>query len=78
MKSEKLAAEGVDSRGVTSERGAAPFLRGRTSVSTSILPACPLSRSRDRMLAHCRIAHTKTIGGLSDRQRAELLELLGH
>jgi hypothetical protein len=31
----------------------------------------------DRLLAHCRIAHAKTIGGLSDRQRAELAELLG-
>jgi S13-like H2TH domain len=31
----------------------------------------------DRLLAHCRIAHAKTIGGLSDRQRAELAERLG-
>jgi S13-like H2TH domain len=30
----------------------------------------------DRVLARCRIAHTKTIAGLSDRQRAELVELL--
>jgi hypothetical protein len=30
----------------------------------------------DRVLAHCRIAHAKTVGGLSDRQRAELVELL--
>jgi len=31
----------------------------------------------DRLLARCRIAHGKTLGGLSDRQRAELIELLG-
>ncbi len=31
----------------------------------------------DRALARCRIAHAKTVGGLSDRQRAELVELLG-
>lgn len=29
-----------------------------------------------RFLNHCRISQGKTIGGLSDRQRAELLELL--
>jgi len=28
-----------------------------------------------RMLTHRRIAHTKTLGGLSDRQRAALIEL---
>jgi hypothetical protein len=30
----------------------------------------------DRTLARCRIADAKTVGGLSDRQRAELVELL--
>jgi hypothetical protein len=30
----------------------------------------------DRVLARCRIAHAKTIAGLSERQRAELVELL--
>ncbi len=30
-----------------------------------------------RGLAHCRIADTKTVTGLSDRQRSELIELLG-
>lgn len=29
-----------------------------------------------RFLNHCRIAQGKTVGGLSERQRAELLELL--
>ena len=29
-----------------------------------------------RFLNHCRISQGKTIGGLSDRQRTELLELL--
>jgi hypothetical protein len=28
----------------------------------------------DRVLARCRIAHAKTVGGLSDRQRAELVD----
>jgi S13-like protein len=28
------------------------------------------------MLAHCRIAHSKTLGGLSERQRTELIDLL--
>jgi hypothetical protein len=32
---------------------------------------------RDRALAHCRIANTKTIGSLSDRQRAALTDRLG-
>lgn len=31
-----------------------------------------------RALAHCRIAYAKTVAGLSDRQRAELIELLRH
>jgi len=29
-----------------------------------------------RMLAQCRIAHAKTLGGLSDRQRAAPIDLL--
>ncbi len=28
-----------------------------------------------RMLAQCRIAHAKTLGGLSDRQRAAMIDL---
>jgi hypothetical protein len=27
-----------------------------------------------RMLAQCGIAHSKTLGGLTDRQRAELID----
>ncbi len=30
----------------------------------------------NKMLAHCRISPSKTIGGLSERQRAELVSLL--
>ena len=30
----------------------------------------------NKILAHCRIAPSKTIGGLSDRQRSELISLL--
>ena len=32
----------------------------------------------DRALAHCRIANSKTIGGLSDRQRTALINHLAH
>ena len=28
-----------------------------------------------RILAQCRIAHSKTLGGLTDRQRGELINL---
>ena len=31
-----------------------------------------------RFLNHCRIAQGKTIGGLSERQRSELVDLLDH
>ena len=31
-----------------------------------------------RFLNHCRISQGKTMGGLSDRQRHELLELVDH
>jgi hypothetical protein len=30
----------------------------------------------NKVLAHCRIAPSKTIGGLSERQRSELVSLL--
>jgi hypothetical protein len=47
-------------------------------------PACATSSAvpkigsvkADRLLAHCRIADTKTLGGLTDRQRGELISLL--
>ena len=32
----------------------------------------------NKILVHCRIAPSKTIGGLSERQRAELISLLHH
>src|SRR6476619_1656303 len=32
----------------------------------------------NKVLAHCRIAPSKTIGGLSERQRSELISLLHH
>jgi len=31
-----------------------------------------------RMLNQCRISQSKTVGGLSDRQRTELVELFNH
>lgn len=38
--------------------------RGRTKVN--------------KMLTQCRISHSKTIGGLSERQRGELVSMLRH
>ena len=32
----------------------------------------------NKILVHCRISPSKTIGGLSERQRKELGDLLGH
>src|ERR1700704_1051514 len=32
----------------------------------------------NKILTHCRISPSKTIGGLSERQRAELVSLLHH
>jgi hypothetical protein len=32
----------------------------------------------NRTLAYCRIADSKTIAGLTDRQRTELIHLLDH
>ena len=32
----------------------------------------------NKILVHCRIAPSKTIGGLSERQRSELISLLHH
>lgn len=31
-----------------------------------------------RVLTRCRVSQSKTVGGLSDRQRAELIEVLEH
>ena len=31
-----------------------------------------------RLLNHCRISQSKTVGGLSERQRTELVELFNH
>ncbi len=31
-----------------------------------------------RLLNHCRISQSKTVGGLSERQRTELIELFNH
>jgi hypothetical protein len=40
-----------------------------------VVPRIGTARA-DRVLARCRIAHAKTLDGLSDRQRTELAELL--
>ena len=50
----------------------------RTARLRDILLAVPKigSVKADRLLAHCRIADTKTLGGLTDRQRGELISLL--
>jgi hypothetical protein len=48
-----------------------------TAKVYDMLLAVPrLGRVRaSKLLAQCRISHSKTIGGLSDRQRAELVDL---
>ena len=50
----------------------------RTARLRDILLAVPKigSVKADGLLAHCRIAHSKTVGGLTDRQRGELISLL--
>lgn len=51
----------------------------RTAKLRVLLLACPKvgPAKATRVLSRCRIAHTKTVAGLSERQRAELLDLLG-
>lgn len=46
----------------------------RTARLRDILLAVPKigAVKADRLLAHCRIAHSQTLGGLTDRQRGEL------
>jgi hypothetical protein len=50
----------------------------RTAQLRDILLAVPKigAVKADRLLAHCRIAHSKTLGGLTDRQRGELISRL--
>ena len=49
----------------------------RTARMRDVLVAMPKIGSvrAGRILAHCRIAHSKTLGGLTDRQRGELINL---
>jgi S13-like protein len=51
----------------------------RTAKVRELLLAAPgIGPARaDRLLARCRIAPAKTLAGLTDRQRGELVELLG-
>ncbi len=55
-----------------------PPVCARTAKLRVLLLACPKfgPAKAERVLSRCRIAHTKTIAGLSDRQRTELLDLL--
>ena len=50
----------------------------RTARVRDLLLAVPKigSVKAGRILAHCAIAHSKTLGGLTDRQRGELISLL--
>jgi hypothetical protein len=57
---------------------AAPPASAQTAKLREVLLAAPRigpARVR-RALAHCRIAETKTLAGLSERQRAELIAFL--
>ena len=49
----------------------------RTARIRDLLVAVPKIGSvrAGRILAQCRIAHSKTLGGLTDRQRGELINL---
>jgi hypothetical protein len=49
-----------------------------TAKLRELLLACPgLGPAKaDRLLSRCRIAHAKTVAGLTERQRTELLGLL--
>ena len=49
----------------------------RTARIRDLLLAVPKIGSvrAGRILAQCRIAHSKTLGGLTDRQRGELINL---
>jgi S13-like H2TH domain len=50
----------------------------RTAKIYDLLLALPKvgPSKASRILAHCRIARSKTLAGLSERQRSQLLELL--
>jgi guanylate kinase len=49
-----------------------------TAKLRDLLLACPgLGPTKtDRLLSRCRIAHTKTVAGITERQRTEVLNLL--
>jgi hypothetical protein len=70
----ELAAGAIELAQVLS----APPASAQTAKLRELLLAVPrIGPARvHRALAHCRIAETKTVVGLSDRQRAELIEFL--
>lgn len=55
-----------------------PPVFARTAKLRVLLLACPKvgPAKAERVLSRCRIGPAKTIAGLSERQRAELLDLL--
>jgi hypothetical protein len=56
-----------------------PASAERAKVEELLLAVPRIGPARaQRALAHCRIAETKTVAGLSDRQRAELIDFLRH
>ena len=50
----------------------------KTAKAQDLLLAVPKvgPTSVARFLSHCRIAPSKTVGGMTERQRGELIELL--
>lgn len=55
----------------------APELARGAKVYDLLLAVPKLGRVRvSKLMHHCRISETKTLGGLSDRQRAELIASL--
>lgn len=70
----ELAAGTIDLAQVLS---APPASAVRAKVQELLLAVPRIGPARaQRALARCRIAETKTLAGLSDRQRAELIEFL--
>jgi hypothetical protein len=56
-----------------------PAYLGTAKVSDMLLAVPKYGRVKvNKILHNCRISPSKTIGGLSDRQRAELVGLLNH
>jgi hypothetical protein len=68
-------AQGTSRAAQRSDAPAAIFLRAALTSSSHVLLVLPKigSVKAGRILADCGIAHSKTLGGLTERQRTELM-----